>query len=81
MATRAHDVRVTLRIDDVLAAVRETADAHGVPLGAAVPDLLRRALRPTSRLTTGTDGFPAVTVPDGARTITGEDVARAPCGP
>lgn len=71
-------VRTTLTVDDdVLAAVREIAEAHGVPLGAAVTDLLRRALRPTSRLTTGTDGLPVITVPGGARAITDEDVARA----
>lgn len=71
-------MRTTLSVDDdVLAAVREIADTHGVPLGAAVSDLLRRALRPTSRLATGADGLPVITVPDGARTITDEDVARA----
>ena len=71
-------VRTTLTVDDdVLAAVREIADAHGVPLGAAVTDLLRRALRPTSRLATGADGLPVVTVLGGGRAITDEDVARA----
>ena len=71
-------VRTTLSIDDdVLLAVREIADAHGVPLGAAASDLLRRALRPASRLATGEDGFPVITVSGAARPITGEDVARA----
>lgn len=71
-------MRTTLSIDDdVLLAVREIADAHGVPLGAAASDLLRRALRPSSRLATGDDGFPVVTVSGSARAITDEDVARA----
>ncbi len=71
-------MRTTLSVDDdVLLAVREIADAHGVPLGTAVSDLLRRALRPTPRVTTGEDGLPVITVSDEARPITGEDVARA----
>ena len=71
-------VRTTLSVDDdVLLAVREIADAHGVPLGTAVSDLLRRALRPASRLATGDDGLPIITVSPPARPITDEDVARA----
>lgn len=75
-------MRTTLTVDDdVMSAVRELADAHGVPLGHVVSDLLRRALRPESRLSVGRDGLPLVTVPPGARAITTADVARGLAAP
>ncbi len=75
-------MRTTLSLDDeVMTAVREMAEAHGLPLGRVVSDLLRSALRPTPRLITGPDGLPMVTVPDGARPITGDAVARELAAP
>lgn len=75
-------MRTTVSVDDdVLDAVREVADAHGVPIGRVISDLLRKALNPTPRLSTGSDGLPVLTVPVGARAITGDEVARALAAP
>ncbi len=75
-------MRTTLSIDDdVMAAVREVAEAHGSPLGRVVSDLLRRGLHPEPRVVTAADGFPVITVPEGARPLTDDQVADALASP
>lgn len=69
-------MRTTLQIDDdVLADARRMAHAQGRTVGAVISELARRALRPIGIRDDGE--FPVFDVPEGAPTITPEDVARA----
>lgn len=68
-------MRTTLQIDDdVLESVRLIAQAEGRGVGAVLSDLARRMLRPSPVRIDG--GFPVFDVPDEARPITSDDVAR-----
>lgn len=70
-------MRTTVNIDDdVLEDARQIAAAEGRSVGAVLSSLARRALAPTP-ITENDSRFPVFDVPDGAPTITSEDVARA----
>ncbi len=74
-------MRTTLSIDDdVMIAVREVADAHGSPWAAWSRTCCAEACT-RSRVVTAADGFPVITVPDGARALTDDQVADALASP
>jgi hypothetical protein len=70
-------MRTTVNLEpDVLRAVKSIANERGVSLGAAISDLVRKALRPPER-STYDSGFPVFEVREGAPPITPEMVRRA----
>lgn len=72
-------MRTTLTIDDdLLAAARSLARARSASVGQMISDLARRGLQASARsVRQRSGGFPVFSVPDDARPITLEDVARA----
>lgn len=70
-------MRTTITLDDdVLRLARSLSRARSISLGAAVSELIRRAVR-QERITTEEDGFPVFRVSPGAPPITLEDVKQA----
>jgi hypothetical protein len=70
-------MRTTLNIpDDIYDVVRSFAESKGVPLGEAVAELVRKGLKPESRLS-NRGGFPSFVVPDSAAPITLEQTLAA----
>ena len=70
-------VRTTINLpDDVSDLIRSFADAKGISLGDAVAELVRRGLRPQSRIH-DVSPFPSFSVPDGAAPITLEQTLGA----
>jgi hypothetical protein len=70
-------MRTTINIpDDVADVIRSFADARGLSLGEAVAELVRKGLRPQSRIRDASP-FPSFSVPDGAAPITLEQTLGA----
>ena len=63
-------MRTTVNLpDDVADVIRSMAEVHGVSLGEAIADLVRKGLR-TPVPATNDAGFPCFSVPTGAAPIT-----------
>ena len=70
-------MRTTLNLpEDVYDVARDLAAAKGLSLGDAVAELVRRGLRPESRVRDG-EIFPFFAVPEGAVPITLEETLAA----
>ncbi|HXE13905.1 MAG TPA: hypothetical protein VN633_17385 [Bryobacteraceae bacterium] len=70
-------MRTTINLpDDVYDVVRSFAEGRRIPMGEAVAELVRKGLRPESRIR-AQDLFPVFTVPDGAAPITLERTLSA----